>query len=73
MSQTLRTTSAKLPRLIVMFVAMTFILNFAVPAARAEPPAPMGDRWHVGQYGLQASGAKDRICMPGFLPSGTAT
>ena len=63
MSQTLRTTSAKLPRLIVLFVAMIFILNFAVPAARAEPPAPLAPM-ACAPDGTQTSGAKYRICMP---------
>jgi pimeloyl-ACP methyl ester carboxylesterase len=66
MSQALRTISAKLPRLILLLAAVIFVLNFAVPAALAEPPTPMAPM--ACTDGDQAKGAKYRICMPVFPP-----
>jgi pimeloyl-ACP methyl ester carboxylesterase len=60
MSQVLRLMADRLPRLIVLFAAITVILALAVSPARAAPLAPMA----CEPDGVQASGAKYRICMP---------
>jgi pimeloyl-ACP methyl ester carboxylesterase len=64
MSQVLRMIFAKLPRFVVLFIAITLILIYAAPPSRAAPLAPMA----CGPDGVQASGAKYRICMPVFPP-----
>ncbi len=64
MSQVLRSISAKMPRFIALSIAFTLILTLAVPTARAAPWAPMA----CDPDGVQTSGAKYRICMPGYMP-----
>jgi pimeloyl-ACP methyl ester carboxylesterase len=64
MSQVLRMLSDRLPRLIVLTVAVTFLLTIAVPPSHAAPSVPMA----CGPDGTQASGAKYRVCMPVFPP-----
>ena len=64
MSQVLRMISDKLPRLIVLTIAVTFLLTIAVQPSHAAPLAPMA----CEPDGTQASGAKYRICMPVFPP-----
>jgi pimeloyl-ACP methyl ester carboxylesterase len=61
MSQVLRIISDRLPRLIVLTVAVTFLLTIVVPPSHAAPLAPMA----CEPDGTQTSGAKYRICMPG--------
>lgn len=60
MSQVLHTISARLLRISALFVASALILIFTVPTTHAAPLAPMA----CEPDGVQASGAKYRICMP---------
>jgi len=64
MSQVLRMLSDRLPRMIVLTIAVTFLLTITVPPSHATPLAPMA----CEPDGTQASGAKYRICMPVFPP-----
>jgi len=64
MSQVLRMISDRLPRLIILTVAVTFLLTTGVSPSHAAPLAPMA----CEPDGTQASGAKYRICMPVFPP-----
>jgi len=51
-----------LRRFAALFAALAVLLAFAAPPAHAEPLAPMA----CGPDGVQASGAKYRICIPIF-------
>ncbi len=64
MSQVLRMISDRLPRMIVLTIAVTFLLTITVQPSHAAPSAPMA----CEPDGTQASGAKYRICMPVFPP-----
>ena len=71
MSRLLRSFRTILPRASVISVVLALILVIAIPLARADPLAPTAPVAPLAPMacapdGVQASGAKYRICMPAF-------